>query len=182
MLVSLKRIVITAMLSLMSTVSAGPTLASDPSASFKMSRLPSGSMAAPFELTTLDGKVVKSSELAGKVVLVNFWATWCGPCKEEMPSLARLQERLDPTRFVLLTVTTDLQRQGIVHFLSRLGISLPVLFDEDQEVSRSFMVRGLPTTIVIARDGTLVGRAVGPRAWDGPEAVAVMRQVMESGK
>jgi thiol-disulfide isomerase/thioredoxin len=171
-----------AMLSLMSLVSGGPTLASDPFVSLMMSRLPSGSMAVPFELTTLDGKVVKSSELAGKVVLVNFWATWCGPCKEEMPSLARLQKQLDPAQFTLLTVTTDLQRQGITHFLSQLGVSLPVLFDEDQEVSRSFMVRGLPTTIVIARDGTLVGRAVGPRAWDSPDAVAVMRQVMESGK
>lgn len=180
--VSLKRVVIAAMLSLMSIVSAGPTLAGDPFVSLKMSRLLAGSMAAPFELATLDGKVVKSSELVGKVVLVNFWATWCGPCKEEMSALARLQQQLDPTRFVLLTVTTDLQRQGIAHFLSQLGISLPVLFDEDQEVSRSFMVRGLPTTIVIARDGALVGRAVGPRAWDSPEAVAVMRQVMESGK
>ena len=182
MTVSLKRVLIAAMFSLVSIVSAVPALAVDPFASLKMSRLPAGSMAVPFELTSLDGKVVKSSELAGKVVLVNFWATWCGPCKEEMPSLARLQKQLDPAEFTLLTVTTDLQRQGITHFLSQLGISLPVLFDEDQEVSRSFMVRGLPTTIVIARDGTLVGRAVGPRAWDSPEAVAVMRQVMESGK
>ena len=180
--VSLKRILIAAMLSLVSIVSAVPALASDPFASLKMSRLPAGNIAVPFELTTLDGKVVKSSDLAGKVVLVNFWATWCGPCKEEMPSLARLQKQLDPAEFTLLTVTTDLQRQGIAHFLSQLGVSLPVLFDEDQDVSRSFMVRGLPTTIVIARDGTLLGRAVGPRAWDSPEAVAVMRQVMESGK
>ncbi len=178
----LTRVVILSMLSLLSVISAGPALASDPFVSLKMSRLPAGSMVAPFELTTLDGKVVKSSELAGKVVLVNFWATWCGPCKEEMSSLARLQQQLDPTRFVLLTITTDLQRQGIAHFLSQLGVSLPVLFDEDQEVSRSFMVRGLPTTVVIARDGTLVGRAVGPRAWDSSESVAVMRQVMESGK
>jgi thiol-disulfide isomerase/thioredoxin len=173
---------IAAMLSLMSIVSADPTLAGDLFASLKMSRLTAGSMATPFELISLDGKVVKSSELAGKVVLVNFWATWCGPCKEEMPSLARLQQQLDPTRFTMLTVTTDLQRQGIAHFLSQLRVNLPVLFDEDQEVSRSFMVRGLPTTIVIARDGTLVGRAVGPRAWDSPEAVVVMRQIMESGK
>ena len=179
---SLKRVLIAATLFLLSVVSAGFTLAGDPFASLKMSWLPTGSMAAPFELTTLDGKVVKSSELTGKVVLVNFWATWCGPCKEEMPSLARLQKQLDPAQFALLTVTTDLQRQGITHFLSQLGVSLPVLFDEDQEVSRSFMVRGLPTTIVIARDGTLVGRAVGPRAWDSPEALAAMRQVMESGK
>ena len=182
MSVSLKRVVIVSMLSVLSVISAGPALASDPFVSLKMSRLPAGSMVAPFELTALDGTVVKSSELAGKVVLVNFWATWCGPCKEEMPSLARLQKQLDPAQFTLMTVTTDLQRQGIAHFLSQLGISLPVLFDEDQEVSRSFMVRGLPTTIVIARDGTLVGRAVGPRAWDSPEAVAVMRQVMERGK
>jgi len=180
--VLLKRIVIAAILSLMSIVLAGPTLAGDPFVSLKMSRVPAGSMPTPFALTTLHGKVVKSSELAGKVVLVNFWATWCGPCKEEMPSLARLQKQLDPTQFALLTVTTDLQRQGISHFLSQLGISLPVLFDEDQEVSRSFMVRGLPTTVVIARDGTIAGRAVGPRAWDSPEAVAVMRQVMENGK
>lgn len=176
------RPVIAAMLALQCIVSAGPSLASDPFVALKMSRLPVGSTAAPFELTTLEGKVVKSSEFAGKVVLVNFWATWCGPCKEEMPSLARLQKQLDPAQFTLLTITTDLQRQGIAHFLTQLGISLPVLFDEDQDVSRSFMVRGLPTTIVIAKDGALAGRAVGPRTWDSPEAVAMIRQVMESGK
>ena len=170
------------MLFLVSIVSAGPALAGDPFVSLKMSRLPAGTMAVPFELTTLDGKVMKSSELAGKVMLVNFWATWCGPCKEEMPSLVRLQKQFDPAHFVMLTITTDLQRQGIAHFLSQLEISLPVGFDEDQEVSRSFMVRGLPTTVVIARNGSLVGRAVGPRAWDSPEALAVMRQVMENGK
>ena len=178
----MKHTVIAIAFSLVSIIAAGPTHAEDLFVSLKMSRLPAGSMAVPFDLATLDGKVVKSSELAGKVVLVNFWATWCGPCKEEMPSLARLQQQLDLKDFVMLTVTTDLQRQGIAHFLSQLGVSLPVLFDEDQEVSRSFMVRGLPTTIVIARDGMLVGRAVGPRAWDSPEAVAVMRHVMESGK
>ncbi|MCC6141529.1 MAG: TlpA family protein disulfide reductase [Nitrospira sp.] len=154
----------------------------DPFTSLKMSRLPAGSQAVPFELTALDGTVVKLRDLAGKVVLVNFWATWCGPCKEEMPSLARLQQQLDPKKFVLLTVTTDLQRQGIAQFLAQAGVALPVLFDEDQDVSRSFMVRGLPTTVLIAPDGMLAGRAVGPRAWDSPESVALMRQMMESGK
>ncbi|ULA64152.1 MAG: Thioredoxin domain-containing protein [Nitrospira sp.] len=154
----------------------------DSFASLRMSRLPAGSQTMPFELTALDGKVVALRDLAGKVVLVNFWATWCGPCKEEMPALARLQQQLDSEKFVLLTVTTDLQRQGIAQFLAQAGVTLPVLFDEDQEVSRSFMVRGLPTTVVIAPDGTLAGRAVGPRAWDSQDAVALMRQMMERGK
>ena len=175
----LNRLGIAALFSALAIVVTVPGLASDPLTPLKMSRLPAGSTAAPFELTSLDGKLVKSSELAGKVVLVNFWATWCGPCKEEMPALARLQQQLDPAQFVLLTVTTDVQRQGITHFLSHLGVTLPVLFDEDQEVSRAFMVRGLPTTVVIARDGSLVGRAVGPRAWDSPEVISLMRGMME---
>jgi thiol-disulfide isomerase/thioredoxin len=169
-------------LSLFVVAVAAPSFAGDPFAGLKISRLPAGSQAMPFELKGLDGKVVKSSELEGKVLLVNFWATWCGPCKEEMPALARLQQQLDPSRFVLLTVTTDLQRQGITHFLAQQEVNLTVLFDEDQEVSRSYMVRALPTTVVIARDGTLVGRAVGPRAWDSSEVVAGMKQMMESGQ
>ncbi len=182
MRIGLTRIGIAAMFCGMTLAGTLPCLAHDPLASLKMSRLPAGSMAMPFELTALDGTRVRLSDLAGKVVLVNFWATWCGPCKEEMPSLARLQQQLDPKKFVLLTVTTDLQRQGIAQFLSHAGISLPVFFDDDQEVSRSFMVRGLPTTVVVGRDGTLLGRAVGPRVWDSQESVALMRQMVENGK
>jgi thiol-disulfide isomerase/thioredoxin len=144
----------------------------------KMTRFSERIDAASFDLPALDGRVFDSKSLKGKVVLINFWATWCGPCKEEMPSLVRLQGQLDPQRFALVTITTDLQRQGIRQFLAQLGISLPVLFDEDQETSRSFMVRGLPTTVLVGPDGTLLGRAVGPRTWDSPEAVSSLRQVM----
>ena len=173
---------IAGLLVMLSLAGISAVCAHDLFTALKMSRLPAGSMAMPFELTSLDGTRVRLSDLAGKVVLVNFWATWCGPCKEEMPSLVRLQQQLDPKKFVLLTVTADLQRQGITQFLSHAGVTLPVLFDEDQEVSRSFMVRGLPTTVVVGRDGTLLGRAVGPRVWDSPEAVAMIRQAMEQAK
>jgi thiol-disulfide isomerase/thioredoxin len=151
-------------------------------ASLKVTRIAGAPESIPFDLKTLDGGTVRSQDLTGKVVLLNFWATWCGPCKEEMPSLARLTQRLDPQRFVVVTVTADLHPQGIKQFLAQLGIGLPVLFDDDQEVSRSFMVRGLPTTVLLAPDGRAVGRAVGPRDWDSPEAVALMQHVLKDTK
>jgi thiol-disulfide isomerase/thioredoxin len=133
-------------------------------------------------MPTLDGSHVSSKELAGKIVLLNFWATWCGPCKDEMPAFERLRKSLDQDKFVLLTVTTDLQRDGIRHFLRNLGLHLPVLFDEDREVSGAYMVRALPTTVIIGRTGTVLGRAVGPRAWDSPEAIDLMQHLMEHGE
>ncbi len=154
----------------------------DPFVALRLSRVMAGSPIASFDLKELDGKTVRSKELAGKVILLNFWATWCGPCKEEMPSLARLQTQFDPTQFQVVTVTTDMHPQGIKQFLDHLGIRLPVLFDENEDVSRSFMVRGLPTTVLITQEGRAVGRAVGPRAWDGEESVALVRHVLEGMK
>lgn len=151
----------------------------DPFAALRVTPPATRTSVTPFDLTTLDGRTLRSQDLAGKVVLLNFWATWCGPCKEEMPSLARLQTRFDPAQLQVLTVTTDRYPQGIRQFFGQLGITLPVLFDEDQEVSRTFMVRGLPTTVLIAPDGRVSGRAVGPRAWDSDESVALVRHLLE---
>ncbi len=143
-----------------------------------MSRAETGGSIAAFDLKALDGQTLRSEDLAGKVVLLNFWATWCGPCKEEMPSLARLQTHFDLDRVRVITVTADMYPQGIKQFLDQLGVRLPVAFDEDQEVTRLFMVRGLPTTVVIGQDGRAVGRAVGPRVWDSLESIALVRQVL----
>lgn len=151
----------------------------DPFAALGVTRVTAGVPVAAFDLKGLDGTTVGSQHLTGKVVLLNFWATWCGPCKEEMPSLARLQSQFDSEQVRVVTVTTDIYPQGIKQFLDHLGITLPVLFDEDQELSRRFMVRGLPTTVVIGQDGQVIGRAVGPRAWDSRESIALVRQVLE---
>ncbi|TAJ09790.1 MAG: TlpA family protein disulfide reductase [Nitrospirae bacterium] len=162
-------------------LSAGETM-TDPMAALKISRLGAGSDMPAFSLETLDGRAVASVDLKGKVVLLNFWATWCGPCKDEMPSLEWLRKQFDPADVVVLSVTTDHQREGIRAFMKHLGLALPVLFDEDQEVSGSFMVRGLPTTFLVGKDGRLVGRAVGPRAWDSPEAVALLQGLKEAAR
>jgi thiol-disulfide isomerase/thioredoxin len=159
---------------------ASHATADDPMVHMKIARVHPAAAAAPFALPSLDGRMVQSKDLVGKVVLINFWATWCGPCKDEMPAFERLRQQLDPDRFVVLTVTTDLQPEGITHFLQNVGVHLPVLFDEHQEVSRAYMVRALPTTVLVDPRGTLVGRAVGPREWDGAQAVRLFRMLAET--
>jgi thiol-disulfide isomerase/thioredoxin len=154
-------------------------VAGDSFAALGVNRMPAGAPLAAFDLQSLDGHALTSQDLMGRVVVLNFWATWCGPCKEEMPSLARLQSQFDSEQVRVVTVTTDVYPRGIKQFLDHLGISLPVLFDEDQEFSRRFMVRGLPTTVLIDRHGRAVGRAVGPRAWDSRESAALVREVLE---
>ncbi|MFM8551027.1 MAG: TlpA family protein disulfide reductase [Nitrospiraceae bacterium] len=164
------------------TVSAGLDQVADQAAALNMSRGAAGREMPPFVLPSLHGQAVRSSDLKGKVVVLNFWATWCGPCKDEMPALDRLRKHFDAQDVAVLTVTTDVQREGIAGFLRELALSLPVLLDESREVSDAFTVRGLPTTVVIDRDGKLVGRAVGPRAWDGRHAVALVQTLKERGR
>jgi thiol-disulfide isomerase/thioredoxin len=166
-------------LSVVVVLAAGAGYAEDPMAALKIARVVPGTAAAPFDLKALDGRSVQLADLRGKVVLVNFWATWCGPCKEEMPAFERLRQRLDPERFALVTITTDMQRDGIKHFLANLNVQLPVLFDEDQDVSRAYLVRALPTTVLIDRQGTVVGRAVGPREWDTPKTIHLLQGMTE---
>jgi thiol-disulfide isomerase/thioredoxin len=129
-------------------------------------------------LKTLNGRGLDPATVQGKVVVVNFWATWCGPCKEEMPSLQRLQEAFSPSEVVVLAVTTDQQEQAMTVFARNLGLSLPILLDENKEVSAAFGVRGLPTTVILGPDGRTVGRAVGPRQWDGRQAVALLKGLL----
>jgi thiol-disulfide isomerase/thioredoxin len=136
--------------------------------------------AAPsFALRTVDGAILESDTLRGKVIVLNFWATWCGPCKEEMPAMQRLQEVFPAADFALLAVTTDQQQDAITAFAKGLGLSFPILLDDTKDVSAAFGVRGLPTTIIIDRQGHLIGRAIGPRRWDGPEAVALLKDLLQ---
>jgi thiol-disulfide isomerase/thioredoxin len=135
--------------------------------------------APPFlALKTLNGTELDPASVQGKVVVVNFWATWCGPCKEEMPSLQRLQQAFSPDEVVVLAITTDQQAEAMNAFARNLGLSFPILLDESKEVSAAFGVRGLPTTVILGPDGRAVGRAVGPRQWDGTQVVALLKGLL----
>jgi peroxiredoxin len=144
-----------------------------------LSRVGGETEAPEFELKTLDGKDLNRRDLKGRVILVNFWATWCGPCKEEMPALERLRLKFPEREFEVLAITTDNQRKAIAAFSNTLELTFPVLLDETKEVSDMFGVRGLPTSVLIDSDGKILARAVGPRAWDGPEMLALIQSLVK---
>jgi thiol-disulfide isomerase/thioredoxin len=154
-------------------------VADDDFSRLKLSRAGGGTPLPAFALTTVDGNAIDFSQLRGKVLVLNFWATWCGPCKEEMPALDRLSRRFDPRDVAILTITTEHERKSIQQFMKQLDSTLPVLLDEQRDLSLAFMVRGLPTTVFIAKNGTVVGRAVGPREWDGPDAIRFIERLRE---
>ena len=133
----------------------------------------------PFQLETLDGTMMQSASFKGRIVLLNFWATWCGPCKDEMPSLGKLSDRFKGQDVQILTITADLQPEAIKAFLKILNLDLPVLLDATQRVSRDYMARALPLTVVIGKDGKLIGRAMGPREWDSQTAIALIEHLLD---
>lgn len=116
------------------------------------------------------------AEYKGKVVLLNFWATWCAPCRKEMPALDRLQGELGGDDFAVVTVATG--RNGVPamtrFFADQAVTHLPLLRDPDQSFSRALGVVGLPSTILIDRDGREVARLTGPAEWDGADAKAMI--------
>ena len=157
----------------------GHSHAANPIETLRLSREHAGTPMTHFVLPTVEGQIIRSEDFAGRVVILNFWATWCGPCKDEMPALARLDQRFNQEDFLLLTITTDLQTQAIKTFLEILNIDIPVLLDEHQEVSHAYMARALPLTVVIDRDGRLIGKAMGPREWDSPASMALIQQLLD---
>lgn len=136
------------------SIVAAATLAASLAAGAAESLRPwTGAPAPPFVLATPKGESVDLARLRGKVVLVNFWATWCAPCVEEMPALARLRARLAPRGFEVIAVNQGEMPARVGAFLERAGLDLVVAMDRDKEVARAWKVRALPTTFVLDTAG-----------------------------
>jgi peroxiredoxin len=137
---------------------------------------PAESSEAPgFTLMTLQGRPAQLREFKGKLVLLNFWATWCAPCLHEMPSMERLYQTFKSTQFVVLAVSMDRQGEAVARpFVDNLQLTFPVLLDTTLEVGRQYGVRGLPATYLIAPDGLLIGAVIGARDWYRAEAKALI--------
>jgi len=136
--------------------------------------------AASFSLTDLAGNSHELSEWRGKLVLINFWATWCGPCRTEMPGIERLWQRYRDQGLVILAISVDegMERR-IATFVKRLNLSLPILLDPESKVADHYQVSGLPHSVLIDQEGHLIAQIIGERQWDSPEAYQLIEQLLE---
>jgi len=135
--------------------------------------------APAISLADTSGHSVELSELRGKLVLVNLWATWCEPCLREMPSLERLQSRLGE-RIAVLAVSEDRGGNKTVEpFIAKLGLkSVKIYIDPKSEVGHAFGARGLPTSFLIDREGKVLGRVEGAAEWDSPKILGVLEPLL----
>ncbi len=108
-----------------------------------------------FTLKSLSGENIKLNDLRGEVVMINFWASWCGPCRQEMPLLERLYKRYQPMGFTLLGVNVEEDSQMAINWLKDTPVTFPILFDRENEVSEKYHVIAMPTTLLLDRDGNI---------------------------
>ena len=139
-------------------------------------------LAAPeFVLPDMDGEQHALRDYHGKVVLLNFWATWCPPCRREMPALEQLYQQLGEQGLVVLAINQWEDPDHVFAYTGELNVfpSFPILFDPDSSVSEEYGVKGLPTSFLLDQDGQVRYRAVGGRAFDHPEVARTIRALLE---
>jgi thiol-disulfide isomerase/thioredoxin len=126
-------------------------------------------------LTDFNGTRESMERYRGKLVILNVWATWCAPCRQEMPALERLHRKLDPARFAVIGLSVDAEGDIAREFLLKLGITFKSYLDADAALARRLLeIRVYPDTFIIAPDGVLLRRIVGERDWDRPELPAIL--------
>lgn len=137
-----------------------------------------GQPAPTFTLSDLQGKEWSLADLRGKVVFLNFWATWCPPCLKEMPSMVALNQQLAGQPFQMITVLFNDRPEYAWNLTRKMGLELPVLVDGAGSVSSQYGLTGVPETFIIDPQGTLREKFIGPLDWGSPKALALVRQYL----
>ena len=136
--------------------------------------------APPIDLLTIDGTPLSLQQLRGKVVLVNFWATWCEPCITEMPSLQRLRDQLAPSGFEVLAVNYQEGPARIGAFMQKMNLTLPVVRDTDGSVARSWRARVFPASYLVDRAGNIRHSMSGGADWTSPPLVSTIQTLLSA--
>ena len=141
-----------------------------------------GYLAPEFTLETLGGaKTVSLSDYRDKVVLLNFWATWCIPCRKEMPSMEELYTILKERDFEVLAVNLErFAEEKVSLFVSNYGLTFPILRDKDQKTAITYQIRAIPTSYIIGKDGVIKEKIVGDKNWTRQEVVRKIESLMGS--
>jgi peroxiredoxin len=139
--------------------------------------LPSSGRPAPdFELPSLTGKAVRLTDFRGKVVFLNIWATWCGPCREEMPSMEKLYQALKDDNFEILAVSIDSKGADVVApFAQKYNLTFPILLDQKGSTGSLYGTTGVPETFIIDQRGVIVSKVIGYRNWADPGVIRSLK-------
>jgi cytochrome c biogenesis protein CcmG/thiol:disulfide interchange protein DsbE len=151
--------------------------------SAKYEPLTVGKAAPDFQLPDLNDKEVRLSDYRGKVVFLNFWATWCKPCREEMPSMEVLYKNFEKDGLVILAVSIDrvTTKKEIPPFVKSLNLTFPVLVDSWGQTDKRYKLMGVPETYIIDREGTLREKVIGPRDWTRLDNLQILTQLIKQG-
>ena len=140
-----------------------------------LTAIPGGIKAPDFVLQDTQGKTHRLSDYRGRSVIINFWTTWCPPCREEIPSMNRAWKLLEKDDIALLAINMGEDEDTIFIFTADYPADFPMLMDREGEVIAEWPVKGLPTTYVVAPDGTIAYRAIGSREWDDKALLDAVR-------
>ena len=162
---------------------AGPASAESPEMASLLKPLDlrgysAGTTPPSFAGRTLEARPISMADLRGKVLVVNFWASWCLECRPEMPTLERLHRELAPRGLAVVGINAREEKEAVRRYAKDLDLTFPLVLDQDGKINVAYGVVGLPTTFVIGRDGRAVGLAVGPRQWESAPARALIASLL----
>ncbi len=141
-----------------------------------------GSLSLDFTLPDLEGKEVSFSQFKGKVIFLNFWATWCEPCKEEMPSMQLLYDTFKRRSFVVVAVSVDKTKPDVVKkFVKDYKLTFPILHDRRGKIKEKYKTTGVPETFIIDQNGVIAEKVWGARNWDDPYAIKKILSLLDNG-
>ncbi len=140
-----------------------------------------GGAAPDFELKDLNKKPVRLSDYKGKVVFLNFWATWCKPCKEEMPAMELLYNAIKGRNFEMIAVSIDRDISKVEPFVKELNLTFPIILDFMGKADRRYKLTGVPETYIIDQNGVIAEKIIGPRDWTRTESLGVVLDLLKKG-